>query len=1121
MELADDSSVANVNLAPLGVNDEDGGTGNLTADWVHSIVNQTEREMGVPLPTDVVSPASRGLDQATSSILDNVKSTTHIEDNLNQFADNAATDQSNVIDNTIVPSLQQHLNFNSEAVAELRPNVFGSTVISTSHSQQRPIFNGQSSLLTNSYVPKMSLWVNNHAAATTSSSLTTTRPAPIFTACTNTNVVSTTAVIPPRAHGSVHYGSSPFPTQTLVLPNTGPISAPTGHLTPFAASTINVAQPGVTMQNLVEALKSNRKNPLPEWTLSKYDGDPLSWHEWSGQFKSAIDSANLTDDEKLTYLKTLVTGKAKLAIADVAYSGRFYRDSLKTLERKFGQPQVVVGVYFDKLASYTPVKIHSSEQIIDFANFIASIIGVFRSLNYENDLRGAAMLNQAVYKLPPNLREQWSMHTVVKDMLRPTLIDFNDWLKRKAEAHERMNVSGTSKPKAEESKVKSKSKSFSATAAATGSTLSTTPRHARRTNPESKFLPCPCCKSKHPLWKCDEFKTKTPTQRAKLAADNNFCFRCVNGVHRASECDKDIQCTSPDCQNPRQHNTLLHGASRIFPLRQKKSSSPKSNKTASATVSSGSKSTCSYAATDIDTRGLIPVVLVNVSSRCGSAEVLALCDTGSVHSWVSDKLAKSLSLTGSPSKVALSGIISNQEVVTERVEVVVSSLYANPPFSFDLKSFTKSLTLGKDLIDILELQKQHPHLAPIPPIVYNYSDIQLIIGQDAYYAIHPINAFKGDPMNDPWAVQLPLGWALCGATPERTSASFVSTCFKATVEDLSLAEQVKAWYDLESYGSCVQADPRSAADKRANKILETTTVHDEDRYSVGMLWATDNVTLPNNYYASLVQLKSLERRLEKDPELKSNYIKTVHDDLQKGYVIPVGEFNPECRSSRDWYLPHHPVVNPNKPGKVRRVLNGASKFHGKSLNSCLLTGPDLLQDLLNVLLRFRQYQYAVSADIEGMFLQVGVPPPDQTCLRFLWREDPTQNVETLQYTRHIFGARDSPTCANFALQQTARDNEATYPLAAKAVQQKFYMDDYLDSVECPETALKLSQELIEMLKLGVFKLTKFISNVNDLSETVEPSVPVPQVKEIVQHPTITSHVLGLKWDHKADTLNVS
>ena len=94
------------------------------------------------------------------------------------------------------------------------------------------------------------------------------------------------------------------------------------------------------------------------------------------------------------------------------------------------------------------------------------------------------MLNQAVYKLPPNLREQWSMYTVVKDMLQPTLIDLNDWLKRKSEAHERMNVSGASKPKVEKRKVKSNSKSLSATAAATGSTLSTTPRHARRTNPE-------------------------------------------------------------------------------------------------------------------------------------------------------------------------------------------------------------------------------------------------------------------------------------------------------------------------------------------------------------------------------------------------------------------------------------------------------------------------------------------------------------------------------------------------------------------------------------------------------------------------------------------------------------
>ena len=190
-------------------------------------------------------------------------------------------------------------------------------------------------------------------------------------------------------------------------------------------------------------------------------------------------------------------------------------------------------------------------------------------------------------------------------------------------------------------------------------------------------------------------------------------------------------------------------------------------------------------------------------------------------------------------------------------------------------------------------------------------------------------------------------------------------------------------------------------------------------------------------------------------------------------------------SDREWYLPHHPVINPNKPEKVRRVLNGAAKFHGTSLNKSLFTGPDLLQNLIHVLLSFRQLQFAISADIEGMFLQVGVPDSDQSSLRFLWREDPTTKVVVYQYTRHIFGAKDSPTCANYALQRTPRNNVSQYPEATKAVLENFSMDDYLDSVESPERALKRSKELLHLLHLGGFKLTKFVSNVPNLADRID------------------------------------
>ena len=97
-----------------------------------------------------------------------------------------------------------------------------------------------------------------------------------------------------------------------------------------------------TVQDLAQLLASSRKDHIPEWKLAQHNGDCSHWHEWFGQFKSVIDLASLRDDVKLTYLKTLVTGEAKAAIAEFSHCRTMYQDALKTLEWKFGQPQAVV-----------------------------------------------------------------------------------------------------------------------------------------------------------------------------------------------------------------------------------------------------------------------------------------------------------------------------------------------------------------------------------------------------------------------------------------------------------------------------------------------------------------------------------------------------------------------------------------------------------------------------------------------------------------------------------------------------------------------------------------------------------------------------------------------------------
>ena len=203
--------------------------------------------------------------------------------------------------------------------------------------------------------------------------------------------------------------------------------------------------------------------------------------------------------------------------------------------------------------------------------------------------------------------------------------------------------------------------------------------------------------------------------------------------------------------------------------------------------------------------------------------------------------------------------------------------------------------------------------------------------------------------------------------------------------------------------------------------------------------------------------------------------------------------------------PHHPVLNPTKPGKVRRVLNGAAKIHGASLNKSLLTGPDLFQNLTYVLLRFRQHPYAVSADIEGMFLQVGVLQSDKSSRRFT-----RINIVVYQYTLLVFGAKDSPTCANYALQRTARDNAKFFPEAAKAVLENFYMDDYLDSVESPEKAINRSKEKVYLLHLVGFKLKKFVSIVPNLADQIDGSPQSTGPKVFVSYQEDSSHVLRAK-----------
>ena len=140
----------------------------------------------------------------------------------------------------------------------------------------------------------------------------------------------------------VTHGGTVFhvPPTTVTVPNPIPTVAPPPSSFPNATAALfipsgssAVLQPSPTqfsLKYIAQLLASTKNDHQPESNV--FNGDPIQWHEWFGQFKSAIDSTPPKDDVKLTYLKTLVTGKAKVTIAEFVYCGAMYKDALKTPE---------------------------------------------------------------------------------------------------------------------------------------------------------------------------------------------------------------------------------------------------------------------------------------------------------------------------------------------------------------------------------------------------------------------------------------------------------------------------------------------------------------------------------------------------------------------------------------------------------------------------------------------------------------------------------------------------------------------------------------------------------------------------------------------------------------------
>ena len=184
-------------------------------------------------------------------------------------------------------------------------------------------------------------------------------------------------------------------------------------------------------------------------------------------------------------------------------------------------------------------------------------------------------------------------------------------------------------------------------------------------------------------------------------------------------------------------------------------------------------------------------------------------------------------------------------------------------------------------------------------------------------------------------------------------------------------------------------------------------------------WKEHHRLLPDNYEVAVSRLNSVPKRLRKTPELLQEYNHIIEKQSGMGIVSDV-DLNAPVAVRKLYYLPHHPVIRDDKDTtKVRIVYDASCKSTGPSLNDCLHSGPSLISEIPDVLVRFRYHKVALVSDIEKAFLMVQVAEPDRDVLRFLWVDDPNSDspkVIVKRFNRVVFSVTSSPFLLNGTVQ---------------------------------------------------------------------------------------------------------
>lgn len=854
----------------------------------------------------------------------------------------------------------------------------------------------------------------------------------------------------------------------------------------------SIGQSSSQCNDTPQFMPSQAKLPIIE--IPKFSGAYDQWVPFYDIFSSLIhNSTSLTDIQKFYYLKGSLVGEAADILHSLQTTDSNYSVAWDLLKERFENKRLMTNHYLKILFDVQPLSKESSGQLRHFLDETKKVLRVLKVLKQPVEAWNTILIYMLSSKLDPNSKREWES-SVINDSA-PSIDSFFDFLAKRCQLLETLEQGKVSK-----------------TNSNVGSSSTNQTKYSSRFTKQAlivsnkKPFSCIFCKGTHLPFHCSQLLSLSVKDRISKVMKAKLCLNCLRPNHTAQDC------RSGSCKKcNKKHSSILHIDDSNSNTDNQKSNTPtqlgaeEENSANQASVfASHSQAIASCNFSEV----LLSTARVYILDSQGKQhECRCILDSGSQCNFMTKEICALLRLPKRRINMPVVGIAQAVTNISFMSESTILSRINSHKFKGSfliVDKITENLPSFKVNSDVLNIPSD---IVLADPTYHIPGKVDLLIGATLFWELLCVGQVRLS-RDHPIMQKTKLGWVLSGTVPNKSIRSTVCNLAMGSIQQ----QLERFWKQEEPH----HVKPIFTKEQETcERIFEETTFREGDgRFCVRLPVKDDAPKLGESFDMALKRFEGLERKLSSNPELKELYQEFLQEYESLGHMSRV-EAQDDPNQLGTYYLPHHGIFKESSTTtKLRVVFDASAKSsNGISLNDQLLVGGKIQDDLFDILVRFRKYNFVIAADIEKMYRQIYIAKDQRPLQRILWRETIEDPIQIYQLNTVTYGTASAPFLAVRCLKQISIDIKNTHSDLSKVIQDDFYMDDLLSGSNNIENLTHLKVNLTRILQTYGFNLRKWLSNCPDLLQKDEQS----DSNDLIIKDSVNK-TLGVVWNSKSDTL---